>query len=214
MSKFLLPKFESEIISSGEYDFVVGIDEVGRGCLAGPVAMGGYLFSKNNKIFHGIHDSKKLNEEAREKQYLKLSQHDFIVKYGSVEEIDKKGIGKALHKIIESIIQNFTEKYSNKNLLFLIDGQFAKDFGKNTRKLIKGDSTYYSIAAASILAKVERDSLMKELHNAHPEYGWNRNKGYATKFHREMIKRNGLSELHRKSFVVDELAEDIYLKLL
>lgn len=207
MAKFLSPKFELEIISSGEYDLVVGIDEVGRGCLAGPVAMGGYLFQPLNQVFRGIHDSKKLTEDLREKKYLKLINHDYIVEYGSVELIDKKGIGKVLHGIIESIINQFTEKYINKNILFLIDGQFAKDFGQNTRKLIKGDSTYYSIAAASILAKVERDRLMKDLHSSYPNYGFIRNKGYATKFHRKMIKEFGLSDLHRKSFIHEKTLE-------
>jgi len=209
MSKFLSPKFELEIINSGEYDLVAGIDEVGRGCLAGPVAMGGYLFSSESQILRGIHDSKMLTEQQRENKYKKLQLHDYIVEYGSVELIDSKGIGKVLHKIIESIINQFTEKYVNKNILFLIDGQFAKNFGDNTQKLIKGDSTYYSIAAASILAKVERDRFMKDLHKSYPNYAFNRNKGYATKYHREMIKMHGLTEIHRKSFVVEEL-KDIY----
>lgn len=205
MSKFLSPKYELEIIASGEFDLVAGIDEVGRGCLAGPVAMGGFILSPENQIFRGIHDSKKLKEIERERKYSKLKLQDHIVEFGSVELIDSKGIGKVLHGIIESIINQFTEKYVNKNILFLIDGQFAKNFGDNTRKLIKGDSTYYSIAAASILAKVERDNLMKSLHPNYPTYGFSRNKGYATKFHREMIKTHGLSDIHRRSFVVEGL---------
>ncbi|MFS8130723.1 MAG: ribonuclease HII [Candidatus Dojkabacteria bacterium] len=210
MAKFLTPKYEFEIISSGEYDLVAGIDEVGRGCLAGPVAMGGYIFSADHPVFRGINDSKKLNEDARDRKYSKLRENDYIVQYGSVEEIDSKGIGKVLHGIIENIINQFTEKYVSKNILFLIDGQFAKNFGDNTKKIIKGDSTYYTIAAASIIAKVERDSLMKEIHKSYPSYGFNRNKGYATKFHREMIKLHGLSEMHRKSFIVEEL-KDLYI---
>ncbi len=213
MPKFLTPKFELEIISSGEYDLVAGIDEVGRGCLAGPVAMGGYLFSSDSQVLRGIHDSKKLTEEQRGNKYKKLQLHDYIVEYGSVELIDSKGIGKVLHGIIESIINQFTEKYINQKILFLIDGQFAKNFGENTRKLIKGDATYYSIAAASILAKVERDALMKELHKNYPLYGFNRNKGYATKFHREMIRLHGLSEIHRRSFILDE-ARELYIPLI
>ncbi|MEO6728695.1 MAG: ribonuclease HII, partial [Candidatus Dojkabacteria bacterium] len=176
----------------------------------GPVAMGGYLLTPENQIFRGIHDSKKLTEDQREKKYSKLSLHDYIVEYGTVEQIDYRGIGKALHKIITSIVNQYTEKYISKNILFLIDGQFAKDFGPNTRKLIKGDSTYYSIAAASILAKVERDRFMKDLHKTYPNYGVNRNKGYATKFHREMIKKHGLSSIHRRTFIVEEL-KDLYM---
>jgi ribonuclease HII len=202
MSKlYLKPKYELELIDSGEYDYVVGIDEVGRGCLAGPVAVGGYLFRPENKVFRKVNDSKLIKMSGRVILHKKLSEHDYMVKYGDNAEIDKIGIGKVLHNLISTIVIEFQEQLNSERIFFLIDGQFSKNFGINTKKVIKGDSTYYSIASASILAKVERDNLMIQMHKLYPVYRFDKHKGYATKFHREIIKNLGISEIHRKSFL-------------
>lgn len=199
--KFLSPKFEKEFIESNDYDYVVGVDEVGRGCLAGPVAVGGFLFSNEDKVYRGVNDSKLLTLEKRERLHKKLSIHKYKVKYGAPIEIDQSGIGRILHKLIDQIIFEFMEDLNSERIFFMIDGQFSKNFGPNTKKIIKGDSTYYSIAAASILAKVERDRLMIDLHRDFPAYRLDKHKGYATRFHREIISKIGPSELHRKSFL-------------
>jgi len=195
--KFLSPKFELELISSQEYTRVVGIDEVGRGCWAGPVAVGAYVFEVTSKKVKRVIDSKMLNKLQREEAHAKLSQHEYLVSYGELEDINSVGVGKTIEHLIQEIIQ----KFNNSKTFFLIDGQFAANFGKNSKKFIRGDSTFYSIAAASILAKVERDRLMEKLDLEYPEYGFARHKGYGTKAHREALARLGVCNLHRTSYI-------------
>lgn len=191
---YLLPKYELDLIQSGQYKRIVGIDEAGRGCLAGPVAVGAYVFE--SKFYKGVHDSKKLSRSNRESVYNKLCNHEFTVALGTNSDIDKKGLARVLEELIMSVI----EKYNSIDTYFLIDGQFKSSFVKNSRKVIKGDSTYYSIAAASIMAKVERDNLMFELAKKYLNYGFENHVGYGTREHRLAIKTLGPCEIHRKSF--------------
>jgi ribonuclease HII len=194
--KSLFPQYELEILESGKYSRVIGIDEVGRGCLAGPVAVGAYSFSLESKKVEGINDSKQVSEKKRIAIHKKLSNHKFFVEYSTPEEIDSKGIAKA----IESLIKKIIEKNSDDKAYFLIDGRFSEDFGNHSETIINGDSLHYSIAAAAILAKVERDNLMRDIEREYPEYGFAKHKGYGTKQHREAIKRFGFCPIHRKSF--------------
>jgi len=194
--KFLKPKYELELLKSGQYTKIVGIDEVGRGCWAGPVAVGAYVFEFESKVVKGVNDSKMLSREQREKTYAPLSAQNYSVLLGSIKEINEIGIGKTIEHLIDRIVERFYDSHT----YFLIDGQFSKDFCENSKKIIRGDSTYYSIAAASILAKVERDHLMESLDIKYPEYGFAKHKGYATKAHRFALSKFGTCELHRTSF--------------
>jgi ribonuclease HII len=196
MVNYLTPQYELDLLATGQYTRIVGIDEVGRGCWAGPVAVGAYVFGSTTKILDGIQDSKKLTIKHRQEKHSILKDHKYLVELATVEEIDFLGIGKTVEMIIKRII----DKLNSTDTMFLIDGQFSQDFGKNTKKVIHGDSIYYSIAAASILAKVERDDLMCSLDLQYPGYRFSKHKGYGTKEHRDLIKINGICDLHRKSY--------------
>lgn len=194
--KFLLPKYERDLIASGQFERIVGIDEAGRGCLAGPVAIGAFLFDLDHLDLKGINDSKQIIRKNRIKFFNALSSYNHKILMPDNSQIDSFGIARVIEKAISELIETF---YSPKTL-FLIDGKFKKDFGENTIKIIKGDATYYSIAAASILAKESRDRLMEALHPQYPLFNFNNNKGYGTKRHVEAIKTHGYCDIHRKTF--------------
>jgi len=201
--KYLTPKNEKNLIINEKYLEVIGIDEVGRGCLAGPVYVAGYLYSLNTSAVSGINDSKLLTKAAREKVFEKIKEHLFHIEIGSVEEIDQIGIGKTIEKLISNIINFFkSNNKDGRNQIYIIDGQFSKDFGTNSRKIIKADSTFYSVAAASIIAKVSRDRYMIELSEKYPQYELAKHKGYATRLHRVILEEIGQSEIHRMSFIL------------
>jgi len=181
---------------NNKYNRVVGIDEVGRGPLAGPVAVGAYVVDLKTPHIENIKDSKKLSLKKREIAHTALKHHEYKIVYGGPKKIDKFGIAR----VIEALISHHIKNFDDGKTFFLIDGQFKKDFGKNSMKVKKGDSLYYSIAAAAILAKVERDNYMKKMAEKYSNYGWERNKGYGTKEHRDAIKEFGISEEHRVSF--------------
>ncbi len=198
----LTPDYELKVLSEGKYSRIVGIDEVGRGCWAGPVAVGAYVFPSfphphpHPEFISGVNDSKLLKLKQREELHSQLSTHSYSVLYGELPEINELGIGKTLHLVISRLI----DIYNNPETLFLIDGQFAHDFGANTLKVVDGDALYYTIAAASILAKVERDRLMAELDKHYLGYGFAQHKGYGTKLHQAALAKLGPSALHRKSY--------------
>jgi ribonuclease HII len=177
---------------------VAGCDEAGRGCLAGPVVAASVILPKdfrNSKI----NDSKVLSEKNRDylRQVIEDQAISWSVGLASPEEIDKVNILNAsfiaMHRAIKKL--HVIPK------LLLIDGNRFKIYkGISHKCIIKGDSKYISIAAASILAKTYRDEIMRELDVGHSEYNWRKNKGYPTKEHRDAIKRKGISKHHRKSF--------------
>ncbi len=179
-----------------KYPNIIGIDEVGRGPLAGPVVIAGYKLLSDTKVNPSINDSKKISKAKREL----LS--DFLKKEGSYhisiipnDYIDEFGISNSIVKGINEIIINLDPKYT------LIDGYFKEKFHTNYSMIVRGDSTHYSIAAASIIAKVERDKIMKEYSKIYPIYEFDKNVGYGTKKHIELIKENGICTIHRKSFL-------------
>jgi ribonuclease HII len=193
----LTTEFEMNLLNQG-YESIIGIDEVGRGCWAGPVAIGVFRFDINH-IYNPnilINDSKKLSMAQREDSYKHLSAFNHAILWGEVSTINELGIGKT----IEMLISDAVNRYWSSKTLILIDGQFSKDFGTNTKKLIKGDSTYYSIASASILAKVERDRLMTQLSQNYPLYNFEKHKGYGTKNHIEALNNFGITEIHRTNY--------------
>jgi ribonuclease HII len=179
-----------------------GCDEAGRGCLAGPVVAAAVILPKNYK--HPVlNDSKKLTLKQRNLLRVEIinSAIAWNVAFVDNNEIDKLNILRASIKAMHLAIDGLAKKPQ----FLLIDGNTFfpyKDIKHKT--IIKGDGLYFSIAAASVLAKTFRDEFMEKIHNEHPEYGWNRNKGYATAFHRDAIRKYGITGFHRKSFSLYE----------
>ena len=177
-----------------------GCDEAGRGCLAGPVVAAAVILPKNFK--HPVlNDSKKLTPKQRLelRDEIMESAVAWSVSFVDNEEIDIMNIlrasVKAMHKAIDGL-----QKVPQ---FLLIDGnRFYPYKSINHSTIIRGDSIYFSIAAASVLAKTHRDEYMDKIHNEFPEYGWNRNKGYPTLYHRAAILKNGITPYHRRSFTL------------
>ena len=186
------------------FKFIVGIDEAGRGPLAGPVcvgAVGAKLKNKNEKlkILEGIKDSKKLSAKKREGWFKILLEnpefechHIFV----SNEMIDKFGIRKAVIYGVEKVL----EKFARQPDLVLLDGSLYAPEKYEQETVIKGDEKIPLIAAGSIIAKVSRDRVMMNMHKKYPEYCFNEHKGYGTKKHFEKIIKHGFCEIHRKTF--------------
>lgn len=198
-------KFEQELWATG-LSFVCGLDEVGRGCFAGPVVVGCVIFPKDVVLPQGLADSKLLTPKKREQLAVQIKELalDYSISEISVEDINKVGIGEAtqmaFRKAVKSL-KNFPE-------YCLIDAFFIKELDRRMQKpIIGGDKVCASISAASIIAKVYRDELMRELHKKYPQYSWDKNKGYGTKDHREAIKQHGLSKIHRTSFKLEKFLE-------
>lgn len=196
---------EIELMDKG-YSLIAGVDEVGRGPLAGPVVAAACIFDRDVDIV-GIDDSKKLSEKKREQLFDEIK--DKALAYGigeaSCEVIDEINILEAtklaMRKAIEEADLMLASKGRDKIQIVIFDAIKINDLDKEQMSVIKGDQTYFSVAAASILAKVTRDNLMKEYDKAYPEYGFASNKGYGTKAHYEGIKKAGITEIHRKSFL-------------
>lgn len=191
------------------YKYYIGIDEIGRGSLAGPIYAAAVLSFSLKKIKNGnsIKDSKKLSEKQRN-GWFKYIDKNFYWSFGKVSQkiIDKIGIEKAnflaMEKAVNALLKK--RKINLGKTLLLIDGNRLNNHGLkaiNHKLIIKGDEKVPLIAAASIMAKVSRDKLMKKMHVRHPKYNWRKNKGYGTKSHFKAIKHFGLSPLHRKSFL-------------
>ena len=178
--------------------YIIGIDEVGRGPLAGPVVSAAVRLSKNFNIAE-LNDSKKLSKSKREKVYnLITNTCEYQLGISNVEEIDKINILQATFLSMRRAINKFKLPLNYK---ILVDGPWSFDkANKNILPKIKGDSIYPSIAAASIIAKVYRDNLMLNLSKEYSNYLWERNSGYGTKKHIQAIKLHGITKHHRKSF--------------
>jgi ribonuclease HII len=177
-----------------------GCDEAGRGCLAGPVVAAAVILPPGFKS-SGIDDSKKLTEKKRAalEPLIKEAALAFAIGVVDNREIDRINILKASHLAMHRAILQLKTRPE----FLLIDGNRFSPFpGIRHECIVKGDGKFLSIAAASILAKVERDRLMESLHEKYPHYHWNRNKGYPTKIHRSAIAEFGSSPLHRKSFAL------------
>ena len=175
---------------------IIGVDEVGRGPLAGPVISAAIILNKE-KIPEGINDSKKLSKKKREVINGELiSQHSFAIGIASVEEIDKINILQASLLAMKRAVLNLNIKPQT----ILVDGNKLPDLEYNMYPIIKGDSKSISIAAASIIAKVYRDKLMQDLSLQYPGYYWEKNSGYGTKQHLLALDNLGVTPIHRKSF--------------
>lgn len=187
--------------------YLIGIDEVGRGPLAGPVTVGAVFADvskfKKEKMLNGIKDSKKLSPRAREDWNIFLVKN-FSCAVASISEniIDNIGITKALRLTVDRAIKNLKKKadFNFENCFIMLDAGLKAPKEYAQESIIKGDEKIPLISAASIVAKVARDKKMVNLHKKIPLYGFDKNKGYGTKFHINKIKECGVSKYHRKSF--------------
>ncbi|WP_353278822.1 ribonuclease HII [Wolbachia endosymbiont (group B) of Longitarsus flavicornis] len=188
------PDFTLEDTLSG---IIAGVDEVGRGPLAGPVISAAVIFTDRDTVIDGINDSKKLTPKCRQVLYEKITS---VAKFGigmaSVEEIDSYNILQATKLSMKRALVNLDLELD----YVLVDGNQPLEVKWQTKSIVNGDSLSISIAAASIVAKVTRDRLMEELHNKHPQYNWYKNKGYGTKEHLSAIGLHGITKHHRKNF--------------
>ena len=193
-----MKEFETELYNNG-INFIAGIDEVGRGPLVGPVVTAAVILPKD---FYDerINDSKKLTEKKRELLYDVIMENAISVGVGISSEnvIDEINILNATKKGLTMSLQELTVKPD----LIIVDALNHIDtLGIPYESIIKGDAKCYSIAAASIIAKVTRDRIMREWDKVYPQYGFEKHKGYGTAAHISAIKENGLCPLHRLSFV-------------
>ena len=190
-------KLENEIYDSG-VKLLCGVDEAGRGPLAGPVCAAAVILPRGLEI-PGLNDSKKLTEKKREELFDRIvdSAVSYGIAFGSVEEIETLNILGATFLAMNRAIEQLKPQPE----LALIDGNRNSGIAFSSRCVIKGDATCADIAAASILAKVTRDRLMLELAAQYPEYHFEQHKGYGTKLHYEALREFGPSPVHRPSFL-------------
>lgn len=191
-----------------QYSHTIGVDEAGRGPLAGPVAVGLVKIPANFNVrreFRGVADSKQLSEEAREEIYLhmlarrRLGDIDFCVRYSSAQTIDKVGITRAVRRAMWGGIRKLSP--DSLGVRVLLDGLLYAPEEYEQETIIKGDALVPVISLASIAAKVERDRLMKKLAKIYPGYFLDLHKGYGTKKHYEILKERGPTDIHRMTFL-------------
>ena len=191
------------------FEVVVGLDEAGRGALAGPVVAAAVFInskhqapnSKKSGIFlKGVKDSKKLTQKKREELYQLIVKCPFL----------EWGIGKVSERVIDKInileatklaMKKAIKKLKRKPDYLILDGNFKLDLPIPQKSIVKGDEKIFSCAAASIIAKVTRDKIMEKYAKKFPKYGFEKHKGYATKFHLKILKKYGPCKIHRKSFL-------------
>ncbi|WP_299977174.1 ribonuclease HII [Desulfobacula sp.] len=189
-------QFEHKALTRG-FKRIAGIDEAGRGPLAGPVVSAAVILPHNFSCV-GINDSKKLSEKKRNAFFPVIKKQAICVATGisSHHEIDQINILQASLLSMKRAVENLSTQPD----FLLIDGKFTLDMDIDQSALIKGDSKSISIAAASIIAKVTRDAIMKELHEKHPQYNFIQHKGYPTHAHKEAILKYGPCPVHRLTF--------------
>ena len=189
--------YEREAFADG-VKLVCGVDEAGRGPLAGPVCAAAVILPPE-LVIPGLNDSKKLTDKKRRELYDVITAEavSYGIAFASEKEIDEINILQATFLAMARAIEKLTPQPE----LALIDGNRARDFGLPVRTIVKGDSLSASIAAASILAKVTRDRLMEQYDEAYPQYGFAVHKGYGTKRHYEALREFGPSPIHRMTFL-------------
>lgn len=188
--------YENEAKKKG-YNFICGVDEAGRGPLAGPVYAAAVILPEG-KIIEGVNDSKKLSEKKRELLFDKIREEalDYSIAFATEKEIDELNILNATYFAMKRAVEGL------KSVDFaLIDGNRMPPLEIKGETVIKGDAKSASIAAASILAKVSRDRFMLETAEKYPEYQFEKHKGYGTKLHYEMLDKYGPSKIHRQTFL-------------
>lgn len=206
------PSFnEEQLLWEKGYEFVAGVDEVGRGAFAGPVVAGLVIFPKSilersDRELFQINDSKLILPNKRKYLAAYIERVAIFSEVCSipVSVINKVGVGKASYIAFRKLLTSARSRFETAKLYALVDGfyiPYTRGVNKKSQKpIVKGDRLSMSIAAASIIAKVCRDNLMTEYHKQYKMYNFLRNKGYGTKYHRDIIKLRGLCKLHRTSF--------------
>lgn len=184
--------------------YVIGIDEVGRGALAGPVAVGALLIPENLSWsdFEGLKDSKKLSEKKREEWFEKIATSDvakFVVEMVEADFIDREGIVPACLRAAHGAVDALGIDYKEAEVL--CDAGLSVPEKWTQKSIVRGDESEVAIALASIVAKVTRDRFMVELSQKYPEYEFERHKGYGTKVHMNAIRQHGASDIHRETFI-------------
>lgn len=189
--------FENQAIADG-YKFVAGVDEVGRGCLAGAVVAAAVILDLSKPLPEGLNDSKKISAKNRERIAGEVRENAICYAIAQIEadEIDRINILQATKKAMISAIGNLNPAAD----FLLIDAVQLKELNLPQKAIIHGDAISASIAAASIIAKVYRDNLMRELDETYPEYGFSNHVGYGTKAHFEVLRKFGATPIHRKTF--------------
>ncbi len=204
-----LKKVEEELYEEKKLKLIAGIDEAGRGPLAGPVVVSCVLMPRNSMI-EGVNDSKKISEKKREKLYEEITSEAIsygigIIDQKEIDEINilqatKKGLTEAIKDMEQKLNANNKENYIKPDAI-LVDALTKIDTnGIPYKSIIHGDAISYSIACASIIAKVTRDRIMRQWDEVYPQYGFAKHKGYGTAVHIQNIKEYGICPLHRKSF--------------
>jgi ribonuclease HII len=196
-AKYELTKLEEMAYQEG-YQIIAGVDEAGRGPLAGPVVAAACIFPRD-LVLEGVDDSKKLSPKEREEIYQILVSHpeiDFAIGVVEQAQIDVINILQASLAAMAIAVKNLIVEPD----FLLVDGNQLPPTGIPSKAVVKGDSLSQSIAAASILAKHSRDQMMLQLHLEWPQYGFDKHKGYATRAHLQAIQKHGLCPIHRKSF--------------
>lgn len=194
-----LPKIDWKHLAPGK--IIVGVDEVGRGCLAGPVVAGACVLRSDNLVDQ-LKDSKKISENQREKLAPQIiKEHWLSVAFASPEEIDELNILQASLLAMKRAVEMLEQEKNFIADLIVVDGTFIiPSFERNQKCFIQGDSRLAPISAAAIVAKVHRDSWMREIAKDYPQYGFEKHKGYASALHRSAIRQSGPCKWHRKSF--------------
>ena len=198
-------EFERNLCAKG-YKYIAGVDEAGRGPLAGPVYAAAVILPEDARL-DGINDSKKLSEKKREELFEVITKTAISYCIASVDEkeIDEINILNATHKAMCQAVNGLDTEPD----YVIIDGNSIKGMDKPHETVVKGDAKSISIAAASILAKVSRDRYITKMAEIYPEYGFDKHKGYGTKAHTEAILEHGISPIHRRTFLKKLLGEKL-----
>ncbi|WP_202077039.1 ribonuclease HII [Caldalkalibacillus salinus] len=196
-----IQRHEKELREQG-YNFIAGVDEVGRGPIAGPVVAAAVILPQDFKLV-GINDSKQLSKEDRETYDTYIREHalDYHIAFVDAKDIDRMNIYQATVQAMKDALTTMTMKPE----YALIDAVRLSHLSYPSRSIVKGDANSVSIAAASIIAKVARDRWMEEIANLYPQYGFERHKGYGTKEHWQALNEKGPTPIHRKSFIQQQM---------
>lgn len=193
---------EENRIKKQGFKYVIGLDEAGRGPLAGPVVAAA-VYYKGKDVILGVNDSKQISPKKREELSFKLTNHPCVM-WGlgviSSRDIDKINILEASKLAMQKALLDLETKYKIKADYLILDGKMKLDIPINQVSIIKADEKIFSCSAASIIAKVTRDMIMVKMSKKYPEYLFEKHKGYGTRLHLEMIKKYGPCAIHRKSF--------------
>ena len=194
-------KLEEKLWQKG-FRYVLGVDEAGRGPLAGPVVVGAVLIENTKQVVENVRDSKKMTKKQRKKAFVEIQEKSTAFGIGIVDakEIDRVGIKEAVKEAMILAVSEVEKKIKKKVDYIISDGAVYLLDDHKMMSISRGDLNHYSIAAASVLAKVTRDMIMEEYSKKYPNYGFERHMGYGTKMHLDAISKHGICDIHRKSY--------------